>query len=621
MRKSLTLALMLASTLPSRVWAAGDEDEEEDTSSEDEESTDEEEEEAAPAEKKKEEPEAEVDTTAGLRPKQNLTGHDLGTKKTANEFERDRFFVDKVDSEKTEKGTLVQGSIASSSFFYKEMGGAYAAPATAVNAGGPSRIFTELRLQTDFRHISASRWEARIDSRVRFVAPPSDPTGAPPATQPTPDDHIQSGFLGENEYEIRELWLTRVGKRSDLFIGRQFVPDLGGFKFDGLRIDYAQSAKLTLIGVAGLFPLRGSRSIETDYAPLKTVDGADAGRFVATGGFGAAYRTINAYGAIGGVAQVPLQKEQPRFYVTTNGYLRSGSKLDLYHFVILDLLGSAAQESTAHIALTNVSAGLNFKPDPRLRLTASVNRVDTETLNVQAGEFLGTVDTNPMDPNYAGNKVVQNEAALLRLATNQARAGVSGGLGKLQRFEISTSATYRQRQEFTLRTADPTVASITIPAAKSVELWGSFVDRRSFKDARIGVDVARSFGLGGNSYQHSNTQTYRLFVLREFLEGRGEWEGELSYAKVLNDSAGSMTQCTAGTMNIEQQINICYGNSDNTLISGGGQVVYRLKADWLIIGNLYVLRTANKSLNGTGMVVTDPTVTGFTGFFRIAKRF
>jgi hypothetical protein len=626
MRKSLALALMLAATLPSRVWAAGDEDEEEDTSSEDEESSDEDEEAAADekAKPEKEEPEADVIPDAGLRPKQNLTGHDLGTKKTSNEFERDRFFVDKVDSAKTEKGTLIQGSIASSSFFYKEMGGAYPAPATATNAAGPSRLFTELRLQTDFRHISASRWEARVDTRIRAVAPGGDqtpPPGGPAPTQATPEDHIQSGFLGQNAYEIRELWLTRVGKRSDIFIGRQFVPDLGGFKFDGLRIDYAKSAKLTLIGVAGLFPLRGSRSIDSDYAPLKTVDGASAGRFVATGGFGAAYRTINAYGAIGGVAQVPLQKEQPRFYVTTNGYLRSGSKLDLYHFVILDLLGTAAQESTSHIGLTNVSAGANFKLDARLRLTASVNRVDTETLAVQAGEFLGTVDTKAMDPTYGGNKVVQNEAALLRLATNQARAGVSAGLGKLQRFELSTAATYRQRQEFTLTTADPTVASITIPAAKSVELWGSIVDRRSFKGARIGLDVARSFGLGGNSYQHSNTQTYRVSVLREFAEGRGEWEGDITYATVLNDAASSMTQCTAGTMNIEQQINICYGNSNNKLISGGGQVVYRLKPDWLAIANLYVLRTANKSLDGAGKVVTDPTITGFTGFLRIAKRF
>ena len=50
------------------------------------------------------------DTKSAAEPvKQDLTGHDLGTKKKANEFERDRFFVDKTDSPETENGTLIQG--------------------------------------------------------------------------------------------------------------------------------------------------------------------------------------------------------------------------------------------------------------------------------------------------------------------------------------------------------------------------------------------------------------------------------------------------------------------------------------------------------------------------------
>jgi hypothetical protein len=560
-----------------------------------------------------------------LRPKQNLTGHDLGTNKKTSEFERDRFFVDKVDSEKTEKGTLVQGSIASSTFFYKESGGTY--PNGAVMGqnntnAGPARLFTELRLQTDFRHIKASRWEARFDGRARVVSSPG--IGAAGTT----DDHIQSGLTGQNEYELRELWLTRVGKRSDLFFGRQFIPDLGGVKIDGIRVDYAKSAKLTLIGFGGLLPLRGSRSITTDYQPLKTPDGNDAGKFIPTAGFGAAYRTINAYGAIGGVAQVPLQKEQPRFYLTSTGYLRSGSKIDFYHFVLLDVLGAIAQDSTAHVSLTNLSAGVNFKPDQRLRLTASVNRVDTETLNVQAGQFLATPDvtTDPaMAPTYGGNKVIQNESYLLRLAHLQARAGVSAGLGKQQRFELSTAITYRQRQPFTL--APPAATGVmanpatNVPAATSVEVWGSIVDRRSIKGARIGLDGARSFGLGDVSFQRSNTQTFRLFVLKDVRDGRGEIETEVSYAKVLNDGANYMTACQQGMMPAETLVNYCYGNSTNTLISAGAQLVYRLKADWLGIANLYLLRTTNEQANPAGGVTADPAVLGFTGFLRIAKRF
>ena len=47
------------------------------------------------------------DTSGALLQKQDLNGHDLGTGKRENSFERDRFFVDKVDTAKSEAGTLI----------------------------------------------------------------------------------------------------------------------------------------------------------------------------------------------------------------------------------------------------------------------------------------------------------------------------------------------------------------------------------------------------------------------------------------------------------------------------------------------------------------------------------
>jgi hypothetical protein len=474
------------------------------------------------------------------------------------------------------------------------------------DAQGPMRLFTELRLQTDFRHIAASRWDARFDGRVRVVNTPSnasyiDQGQATPS--PSEPNHIQSGLTGQNEYELRELWLIRSGKRSDLFLGRQFVPDLGGVKLDGIRVDYAKSAKLTFIGFGGLYPVRGSRSITTDYIQLKNETGNSAGRFVGTGGFGAAYRTINAYGAIGGVAMYPLQKEQPRFYVTSTGYLRSGSKLDVYHFALVDLIGSAASDSTAHVQITNLSVGANVKPSPRLRLTGSLNRVDTETLNVQAGAFLDTLDTS-----MTGNKVVQNDAYIIRLATDAARVGVSAGLGPLQRFEISTALSVRRRPALTLTSPDGTVTAM-LPAAQSVEVWGGVVDRRSLFSARIGIDGGQTFAIGDVAYQRSEVFTGRLFASREIAGGRGEWETEWSYSKVKDSTIGQNLTCT--------MLADCYGTSNNTVISAGGQVFYRLKADWFGIGTLHLMRITNKRSDG----LVDPTVTGITGWVRIAKRF
>jgi len=293
MRQALAIALVVLAASP-RAWAADDDEEEtSDEEGSDEEGSDEvakPESKAAPAEDEDEETDDE-----GLPAKQNLTGHDIDAEKKDNEFERDRFFVDKVDTEKTEKGTLVQGSIASSSFFYGESGGGYTAqpggtPLTDSPNPAPSRLSPGPRLQTAFRHIGGGRWEGRLDLRGRIVNSPDNASygldGMPTTLVPSEGNRIQAGLYGNNEYEVREAWLIRSGKRSDVYIGRQFIPDLGGLKIDGLRIDYAKSSKLTLIGFGGLMPVRGSRSIETDYPKLQDANGKSAGRFVAAGGLG-----------------------------------------------------------------------------------------------------------------------------------------------------------------------------------------------------------------------------------------------------------------------------------------------------------------------------------------------
>jgi len=324
--RALAAALVAMATTPS-AWAQGQDDEEV-IKVEDEDAP------AKPKVSKKKAASEDGDATAGSAAagsglqKQDLTGHDLGTTKKENVFEKDRFFVDKADSDKTAKGTLVQGSLTSTTFGYSESGGtvkaaAQGVPETAVpSASQFSRLFTDLRLQTDFRHIAGSRWEARVDVRGRAI---TDPSPSTTGYQPATNSSVQSGFLGENELEVKEAWLVRNGVRSDLFFGRQFVPDLGGVKIDGLRIDYASSPKFTLLGFGGLYPIRGSRSITTDYTVLQSNPANDgtrteAGRFTGAGGFGAAYRTLDAYGSFGGVALVPLSSERARIFNTSTGY-------------------------------------------------------------------------------------------------------------------------------------------------------------------------------------------------------------------------------------------------------------------------------------------------------------
>jgi hypothetical protein len=527
--------------------------------------------------------------------KQDLNGHDLGTKKKANEFERDRFFVDKADTEKTESATLIQGSLTSSSFLYAESGGAYATPITDATSPGsnaaPARYFTDLRLQTDFRHIKASRWDARVDGRIRFVNTPTAPTET---IAGAPNGHFQSGFTGQNEYEVRELWLVRNGERTDLTFGRQFIADLAAIKVDGLRVDYASSKQLTFLGFAGLYPLRGSRSLTTDYPDIKDqTTGMPLSKYVGSAGGGAAYRTATAYGSFGGVVLVPTASEQPRLFVTANGYWRPNPKVDIYHFALLDLIASYGAQ------ITNLSGGINYKPSQRLRMTASYNRVDTDTLNIQAQAFFDQQQSNP---------VVQNEINIARLATNQARGSISAGLGNLQRFEITVATSYRYRPQFTLLPVTAVMGTV-LPAAKSVEVYGSIVDRRSFKDARIGVDAVQTFGVGTVAYQRNEVVALRGFVGRELDSGKGEWEAEISYAEN-RDAGTSDLACTMGFAN-------CFGFTTGNVLSGGGTLYYRFNRDWLMIAQAYLSRTTLTR----GADAPDPSITGLSGYGRIAYRF
>jgi hypothetical protein len=526
--------------------------------------------------------------------KQDLAGHAVESSSAKNVFEKDRFFVDKVDTKKTSKGTLIQGSLSSSTFAYTESGGALGA-----NLGNASsrfnRLFTELRLQTDFRHIGGGKWDARIDGRARLVPDPEVKTLY--AVTPT---RIQSGFNGDNEYEVREAWIVRSGKRSDLFLGRQFIPDLGALRIDGLRVDYAKSEKLTLLSFGGLYPIRGSRSITTDYTPLKDDNGNDAGRFVGAGGFGAAYRTLNAHGAIGGVALVPFSSETPRIYATSNGYYRGG-KIDLYHMAIFDAFGKAAPQ------ITNLSAGANYKPSQRLRVTGSFNRVDTETLNVQANAFLLNPTLDPMG--MQADAKIQNETYIKRLSTNAGKVGVSAGLGPLQRFEISTAVNYRYRPAFTLLPPNG-MMGLSLPAAKGVDVYASLIDRRSIASLRLGVDVSRSFAVGGGAaYQRSEVLAARVFAARELKSGRGEWEAEASYS-TSKDTTGAGTACAITA------IDQCFGSANSTIVSAGGNLYYRINNDWFVLGNLFVSRYAIKNVQQA-----DPAILGLTGFARVAYRF
>jgi hypothetical protein len=512
----------------------------------------------------------------------------------ANSFEKERFFIDKIDTADTEEKTLFQGNFVSSTFFYNESGGKLdlldGAGGTTSNSKY-SRMFTDLRLQLDARHIRGGRWLARVDVRGRGVVDPAESTTMNYNSKS--NTRVQSGLTGESELEAKELWVARPGDRYDIFIGRQIIPDLGAVKIDGIRIDYAKSDRVTVLGFAGAYPLRGSRSIDTDYPVLRDNGGGNLGRTPPiAAGAGAAYRTPLSYGSLGGGVIAPIKGgETPRVFVTSTGYLRTGPKLDVYHFGLIDVVGEGG------FSINNLSAGLNYRLGSALRATASVNHVDTETLQVQARTFL--------EPNDAS--IVRNDVAVRRISSTQVQGGLSASLGRNQQIEASVQVSGRYRPDVTV--ANGPTATFTFKSASSVDVWGQLVHRNLFK-SRIGVDGIRSYTLGDAS-SRSSFLNYRLFLSREFRQGRGSWEGEVAYSASKDEVADDMT--------------LDFGKSKTSTISAAGSVFYRLKTSWFLMGSLglgrFSVESIGRSTTAMRMTTTDPTVTSISAFLRLAYRF
>jgi hypothetical protein len=511
--------------------------------------------------------------------------------------DEDRFFVDKVDDGKEDE-TLWQGSLTSTSFLHRETAGLSTIGAADVDNAGPARWFTDLRAQLDARHIGGGTWDFRFDGRARLVGDLANGNGG------LGDPDPQSGSFSGNEYEIRDMYIVHGTQRTDLFVGRQTVLDLAGVKIDGARLDYAKNERWTYLGFAGLYPVRGSRSITTDYPQGVDAMGQPSKRVMpVAGGLGAAYRTQSTYGALGAVTIVPLADdiatgtlEEPRAFVTSNGYYRQSSSLDVFHYLVLDVVGAAG------FAVTNGTLGVNWRPQPRLHVNANVNHIDTETLQVQAQTALEDPDTRDVG-------VVQNNVTVQRIASDNARVSVSAALGRTMRWEITAAGAVRQRPEITLQ-ADEGGTDQIIPQARSGEIFFQAVDRHFYGDMRLALSFVRIFGLGENAAK-STSQIFRATANRDFADGKAEMEASLAYQGSVDENR----EVCAVT-----DINTCYGSSEVSTIAASGTAFYRLRRDWFAMGTLDLARIKLTTLEG-GMAQANPAILSTTFFVRLAYRF
>ena len=156
-------------------------------------------------------------------------------------------------------------------------------------------------------------------------------------------------------------------------------------------------------------------------------------------------------------------------------------------------------------------------------------------------------------------------------------------------------------------------ASVTLDAAKGVEVYASAVDRRFFGGLRLGVDVSRTFGIGGVAYARNTAFATRLFGSRELADGKAEIEAEVGLAT--SKDQGSTMACAPTSFGA------CYGRASTSTKSLGGSLYYRLAPAWLAIGSVYVAVEKLSTLDAANAVVKDPSLVSTTGFARVSYRF
>lgn len=474
-----------------------------------------------------------------------------------------------------------------SSFLFRELGDE--AP-PIVDGGAPLPSASPVRRYFgDLRFELASSGLA-IDARVRQ----------------TTSQRYQSGAAGGAEYDIRLLGYRLGSERTALVIGRQYIDAVGATKVDGLGLHRKLSATWSATAFGGTYPQLGSRSLDTDYPSIRNEDGTEGSTLIPViGGIGTSYVTPNVHGDIGlgaiYVAQdVPgaTSTESSRVFATASGYARPASWLDFYHLGWLDLAGANG------VSLMNGSLGLNVHPSSNVQLTASVNHVSSDILQIAARNVL-------VDPDPTAIGIVQNNIAVIRVSQDLVRAGASVALAQ-SRFELSVSGGFHRRPAVSVELADGG-GEVSFPLARSGDVTLVILDRRSVAGLRASGAATVTFPVGDDVPNYSRGTTVRLAASRVFADERGEIEVDVMAQRYRQLSGGGM--CTTSLAVLD-----CYGSSTMAAAQAGLLGSWRVAREWLLLADTHlgVQDVESTTINGQ---VTWPRMLSVTVFARAQWRY
>jgi len=458
-----------------------------------------------------------------------------------------------------------------SSFLFRQTGDD-AAPfvasgAPVVNASPVRRHFGDLRVEPEDRGVE-------VDA---------------PGPQTT-SERYQAGATAGSEYEVRTLAFKLGSSATSLTLGRQYIDAVGASKVDGLSLSQRITQAVTGTIFAGAFPDLGSRSVTTDYTE---------GLVPLSSGLGVAYQTPDYHGDIGAAgvyAKDEADRDASRVFVTSSGYWRPQSAVDIYHFALADVAGAAGA------ALRNGSLGIDVHPTTALKLSLSGHHVSTDLLEVRARDALA-------DPDPAMLGVVQNDLAITRVSSDLVRTGTSVTLAR-SRFELSAFGSLHRRPAIDVP-VDGGMA-VVFPEARTASLTMSVLDRRSVGGLRASLAATLTWPLVEDAPARSRGTVVRAVVGTTFAEARGQVEADLT-AERMRD-IGSM----ACASSIEPLA--CFGTATITAAQAGTLASWRIAREWLVLADAHLgyQNVESRSPSGT---VQWPNVYSVTVFTRVQWRY
>jgi hypothetical protein len=287
--------------------------------------------------------------------------------------------------------------------------------------------------------------------------------------------------------------------------------------------------------------------------------------------------------------------EASRVYLTASGYARVSRALDVYHFGLLDVAGGAGAR------LTNGSLGLDARPISNLQLSAQVNHVGTDLLQIAARNVLA-------DPDPTAIGIVQNNVAVVRVSQDLVRGGASVSLARA-RFELSVSGTLQRRPGVSVALADGGAAAF--PEARSATVTMGVLDRRSIAQLRVSATATLIYPLG-ETPNRSRGSVVRLAAGRAFAGERGHLEAD-AMAERFRDLAGGACETSLDLL-------ACYGASSTRAAQLGALASWRVGREWLLLldAHLGLRSVTSASARGT---VDYPTATSVTAFARAQWRY